>query len=366
MFRKTIFLFNVLSAIGLLLAYLSYFVKPSTTVIPVYFGLSFPFWYILNILFVVFWMFKKKLQLFLSLTLLLAGIPHITNIIQFHQPDPSHTELKVLSYNVHLFDVYEFRRDSESCNHLKIYDFIQEQSADILCFQEFYSEDTEEMNVMQDMLHIQEATNYHIDYFQTLRKNHHWGIATFSKYPVINRQRYQFRNSIGNYCIYTDIIYHTDTIRIFNVHLESWHFQQDDYAFLKDMHQTFSENEVVTRSLKNIHWKVEVAYKKRSQQIEQLKDLIEASPFPTLVCGDFNDLPLSYTYNQMNDILSDAFLTKGNGFGKTFRDALPYFRIDYIFHDDHFETTEFHTFDLPYSDHYPITAGFRLKKELNE
>jgi endonuclease/exonuclease/phosphatase family metal-dependent hydrolase len=270
----------------------------------------------------------------------------------------------VTSYNVKLFDVYTYRNNPEIKTHNKIYRFLENNPADIICFQEFYTEDEGEMAVLDTLLKLQPAKNYHVDFFQTLRKEHHWGIATFSRFPVLNRQRHQFRNSTGNYCILTDILYQQDTLRIINTHLESWHFEHNDYKLFRVMkNQNIKEEDTLQQGLKNIYWKIENAYLKRAVQIEELKTLVQQSEHPVIVCGDFNDTPLSYTYHMMNSQLKDAFREKGKGLGKTYRDGLPYFRIDYIFHDEAFETAWFKTHHVPYSDHYPVSTVLNYQKK---
>ena len=354
---------NILANIALGLSLLSAHVSPISTVIPVFFGLTFPFWIILNILFVVFWLFRKKFNFVVTLALLAVSWPYVSDSFQFRRPakEKPPEGIRVFSYNAHLFDVYSHRADEQNKTHRKIYRFIEEMENDILCLQEFYTEDFGEMAVLDSLTAIQDAKNYHIDFFQTRRKHHHWGIATFTKYPIVNRQRFQFRNSTGNYCIFTDVLYQKDTIRIFNAHLESWHFERNDYEFIK--HPESIQDSAFSMSLKNIYWKIETAYLKRAVQIEQLTGLIKESPYPVIVAGDFNDPPVSYTYRQMTDFLKDSFKGNGSGFGKTYAKGLPYFRIDYIFHDESFSTEWFKTYTVPFSDHYPVSAVLNYEQK---
>lgn len=354
---------NILANIALCLSLLSAHLSPISTVIPVFFGLTFPFWFILNILFVIFWLFRKKFNFVITLALLAVSWPYLSDSFQFRKPagELPPDGIRVFSYNAHLFDIYRHRANEQNKTHRKIYRFIEEMKNDILCFQEFYNEDAGEIAVLDSLLAIQDAKNYHIDFFQTRRKHHHWGIATFTKYPIINRQRFQFRNSTGNYCIYTDVLYKEDTLRIFNTHLESWHFEHNDYEFIK--HPESIQDSAFSMSLKNIYWKIETAYLKRAIQIEQLTGLIKESPYPVIVAGDFNDPPVSYTYRQMTGFLKDSFKGNGSGFGKTYTKGLPYFRIDYIFHDKNFNTEWYKTYAVPFSDHYPVSAVLNYEQK---
>ncbi len=368
-FSGLVKLLNLFAVAGLLLAYAGYHVSPLTILIPVFFGLTYPFWLILNILFVIFWLFRKKVFLVFSLLAIIVGWGHIGRTFQPRlqsNPQKPDTGIHVMSYNVRLFDIYEYRKDQSNTTHEKIYQFLNENNPDILCFQEFYTEDTGSMAVVDSLLQVLPGREYHVDFFQTRRKDHHWGIATFSAFPVINRQRHQFRNSAGNYCILTDIIYQEDTLRIINTHMESWHFEKRDLALMDDVKSHGVGSDTVKQEIKNVYWKIENAFMKRAVQARELEEIISDSPYPAVVCGDFNGTPLSYTYKLVNDHLNDAFLAHGRGFGKTFRDGLPYFRIDYIFYDDHFKPHWFNTYPLPHSDHYPVSAVLTFQNQKNE
>ena len=362
---KILLVLNLLSLLGLLLAYLSYHTSPAQLLLPVFFGISYPVWFILNFLFIFLWLFRKKWWFILSLIAVVAGWSHVGSIYQSGDTNTEDAEgLDLMTYNVKFFDVYNWRQDSSSNTHNKIYRFLEEQSNDIICFQEFYNEDTPDFAVMDTLLAIQPAKNYHIDYFQTRRKDYHWGLATFSKYPIVNRNRYQFSNSLGNYCIYSDIIYRGDTIRVFNVHLESWHFEKEDYRFLSELKDTIPAKSQVGEGLKNVYWKMKSSFLKKAIQVDELKELIAQSPYPSIACGDFNSTPVSYVYNQMSSMLDDAFREKGRHFGITYNGMLPMARIDYVFYDaNNFNVQSFKTFKKDYSDHFPVSVTLNFERK---
>ncbi|MCF8230643.1 MAG: endonuclease/exonuclease/phosphatase family protein [Bacteroidales bacterium] len=355
---KLLLAINLVTLIALLFSYLSYHTSPAEIFLPVIFGITYPIWFLLNFLFILLWLFLKKWWLVFSLVAIVLGWSHVSTVYQSGDKQDSPGDgLQLMSYNVRFFDVYNSKKDTTHDSHHKIYRFLEEQKADILCFQEFYNEDTPDFAVMDSLLAIQPAKNYHIDYFKTRHKYYHWGLATFSKYPIINRQRHQFRNSFGNYFIYTDIVYGRDTMRVFNVHLESWHFEQEDYHFISNFSDSTQQEQPIKAGLKNIYWKMRSASMKRAVQVKELQNIITSSPYPVLVCGDFNSPPVSFVYNQMTTILQDAFTHKGSHFGTTYNGLLPGARIDYIFYDEHFHAESFKTFKKNYSDHYPITVN---------
>ena len=109
-------------------------------------------------------------------------------------------------------------------------------------------------------------------------------------------------------------------------------------------------------------FKLNYAYNKRVSQAEIVADIIRKSPYPVVVCGDFNDVPGSYTYTKIKGDLTDAFLAKSHGFGRTYNEILPTLRIDNIFFDKtHFNILGYSTPKLFMSDHKPVIATFELK-----
>lgn len=351
---------NGMVSLALLLSYLSYLIPPDILLFPVFFGLTFPVWFILNLLFFIYWIFRKNRLVIVLAIILLPGIFHINHTfgIKTYQPDVR-GNLKVLSFNVRLFDVYGWRSNQKRTTPLKIYQFVRNESPDILCLQEFYSEDSGMMNTFDSVRQIEGLNHYHVDYFQTLRKHHHWGMATFSRYPVLKRNRFQFKNSTGNYCIYTDLRMRNDTIRIFNVHMESWHFEEKEKELLKNGWRPPDSKRFL--SYKNVYWKLKSAYEKRTEQARELSELIKASPYPVVLCGDVNDIPVSYSYRLLTKDLNDTFVQSGWGFSATYPDLLPWFRIDYILTDKHFNALSFKTYSVYLSDHKPVSVILHFK-----
>ncbi|MBI9035326.1 MAG: endonuclease/exonuclease/phosphatase family protein [Bacteroidales bacterium] len=356
-----ILLLNLVAVFFLLLSYLSPIINPSDFWFFAFIGLAYPFIAAINILFILFWILRLNKYFLISLIFMSLGYQHFINhfnLFNHSEAINKHEKsIKIFSYNVRLFDFYQWiNGDKESEG--KIFDLIENESPDVVCFQEFFNDDTHQPNTLKRFTQAQDAKYYHVDYFMTKRKIHHWGIATFSKYPIINRDRFQFINSQANYCIITDILYkNQDTVRVFNVHFESWHFQNTDYKFLEDIKATNTEQDNLKSGLKNIYWKMMSSYKKRGEQVDVMTALIENSPYPVIVCGDFNDTPGSYVYRQMtSDRLEDSFVEAGSGIGRTYAGSFPSFRIDYILHSKEFKARNFVKYRVKLSDHYPIST----------
>ena len=71
-------------------------------------------------------------------------------------------------------------------------------------------------------------------------------------------------------------------------------------------------------------------------QVKVIEQNMKQSPYPIIVCGDFNDTPLSYTYNKIKSNLIDSFTISGSELEILFK--IPMLRIDYIFHDNKFKS----------------------------
>jgi endonuclease/exonuclease/phosphatase (EEP) superfamily protein YafD len=168
----------------------------------------------------------------------------------------------------------------------------------------------------------------------------------------------EFRLETKNYfAIYTDILYDSDTIRVYNLHLESIRFGDEDMSFYSHLTNPGTETPPLKPGSQKIMWKLKKAFFNRAKQVDILAKDIKNCPYPVIICGDFNDTPLSYSYNKLVSGLNDAYKSAGYGiFGETYAGKLPAFRIDYIFYCDFFSASGYRKFEVNLSDHYPIAA----------
>ena len=152
-----------------------------------------------------------------------------------------------------------------------------------------------------------------------------------------------------------------DTIRIFNIHLQSMHFAKKDYAFIENIDQQDMDD--VQTAGRNIIRKMKTANLLRSGQARDIKDEMEKSPYPVIVCGDMNDVPNSNAYQIISSDLYDAFTEKGWGIGRTFKFLSPTLRIDYVLHSKSLKVDRVQVLRSPRSDHSPVLADFILDKK---
>lgn len=364
---KTILIIgSVLSIASLLLSYLSIFIHPDSFRVLPLFGLGYLIIAAVHLLLFIIWLFVKSRTWILIMlgTLLLGGPLHFRSFsIGWDDTNDKKTkEYKVLSYNVRLFDVYNQDPAKALENKKAIFSYLEAANADIYCFQEFYSqEDSKEYNTIPVLSKKLKTPYHHSRLSISDYKKQSFGVAIFSKHEIVSQGEVSFDEveKTFNYCVYADIVSNKDTIRIYNVHLQSIHFQKDDYAlFNEDNPQASNENSQAFKLIR----KVLNAYPVRAKQAEKLTKHMQDSPYPIIVCGDFNDAPMSYTYNQFHRFLEDAFVNTSFGIGRTYAGKVPAGRIDYIFYDESMGSRNFAIQTEKLSDHYAISCSI-FKKE---
>ncbi|PKP36437.1 MAG: hypothetical protein CVT98_07925, partial [Bacteroidetes bacterium HGW-Bacteroidetes-15] len=199
-------------------------------------GLAYPMLLLINVAFLVYWIVRWKKAFLIPLIAILVGISHFSSFFQFpfgKKIDANESDIKIISYNVNLFQLYSWSKEPPT--HNQIFSFIKEEDADIVCLQEFY--------VVNDKFPERQARaqldgSLHIGYI-TKRQNSGYGLATYSKYPIVNSGEIKFENS-ANASIYTDILVGEDTIRVYNNHFQSLRLKERNINFL--LNQNFRKD----------------------------------------------------------------------------------------------------------------------------
>jgi endonuclease/exonuclease/phosphatase family metal-dependent hydrolase len=268
-----------------------------------------------------------------------------------------------MTYNVRLFDLYNWRNETSKATRTSIFDLIKDESPDILCLQEYYSGAGKQADFADT---ICKQAGYKFRDIQLLnkeRKGLPYGLAIFSKYPIIQSSILEFPNSKVNFCQWCDVKIGNDTVRILNMHLESVKFGKEDYNFVSEITNTPASNDKLKRGSAAIIEKMHYAYIKRTAQIKTIIGFINKCPFPVILTGDFNDTPVSYCYRQVSNQLTDSFVEAGSGFGQSYVQKLLMLRIDYIFHSSTLKSIESRTIEKDYSDHYPVVSRLLLTEK---
>jgi endonuclease/exonuclease/phosphatase family metal-dependent hydrolase len=342
----------------LILSISAKYTSPVLFWLPAFFGLAFPFLFALNLVLVIYWLVQFKPAIIFGLVALVMSLPTAYRYVQISLPQKKSEVklLKVSSYNSMLFDLYNWSHNAQSRS--SILNNLADINPDILCIQEFYtSEEKGDFNNADTLKKLLKTKYYHSEFTTTLREFDHWGIATFSKFPIINQGKIVFQTTSNNICIFSDIVTGVDTIRVYNIHLQSVSFSKRDNQFLEDvMSEKDAENEMANS--KNILRRLKRAFVKRTNQVEMIVTHMKTCPYKIIMCGDFNETAASYSYQKLSHDLKDAFIERGNGFGRTYAGKWPQFRIDYILHDQRLHCADFKRSAETFTDHFPITAYF--------
>lgn len=344
---------NVAAAGALVFSYLATHISPAKITLPSFFGLAYPYLLVINIIFVLFWAVKLRIELLLSLISIAIGYNHFSNYMQLSVPKVDKTDsFSVMSYNIRLFNYFEGTGNSET----KIIEFLKLRQPDIICLQEFYLIGSPEQREKSLKTALGGGYFSHLKVFSSGRSRF-YGIITLSKYPIIKKGEIIHPGS-SSLSIFTDILMGRDTVRIFNNHLQSIRLHRMERSLINELTITNYDQEALGE-IKKISSSLNKAFKVRAGQAEVLKEHIKNSPYPVIIAGDFNDTPVSYSYNKIRKGLNDAFVTSGYGAGFTYRGNYPPNRIDYILYDDSFRSVYFEIVKIRYSDHYPVIASFR-------
>ena len=356
-FNGLMLIFNLVFILALSLSYLSVHVSPEKSWILPFFGLLYPYLVIINLFMVIYWMIRKRWLFLLSAILLAAGWNHLERTVQIRTKanlPANQDHFKVISYNVkNLSNDNVDLVEPEIRN--KILGYFDDEDPDILCLQEFLIVHPDP-EAFIDSLSLRLDMPYHAysQYFEKPGKRLD-AIFIFSKFPILNISPVK-KDDKHNYALYTDLLIGKDTVRLFNIHLESIRLKHEDYNFISELDLQFEENENIKEGSMRIFRKLKTAFALRADQVDNLSAGIKNSPFPVILCGDFNDTPNSYAYQQLTNGLNDAFMESGRGFGITYIGKLPSYRIDYILYSDYFTSWECHRKLIKYSDHYPLSC----------
>ena len=325
------FAINLVIALLLMFSYLLANISPLKIPFFAVLSLTVPILTLFNILFFVYWLLKLKKQILLSGMVLLLGWFFSSSIYEISgQNKASNKDLKVMSYNVRMFNYYHWNSDNQLAD--KAFDFISKMKPDVLSLQEFY----QAPNI---------SFNYPYKYIKTKSKSNKFGQAIYSKFPIINSGSLDFKNSANN-VIFADILRNKDTIRIYNIHLESLKINPNK--------EHFGE-----QSSEKLIGRLSTAFQRQAEQTTEFLAHEKKWKGKKIVCGDFNNTAYSWVYKQIKATKKDAFLEAGKGFGKTFNYVFP-LRIDFILVDTEMTVNSFETFDIRYSDHFPILAKVQL------
>lgn len=318
-------------------------------------GLIFPFLLALLFLFLLIETFRRSKWALILLTVMLLGGQQISWTFGFHffgkkfDRIKEDGDLRVMTWNVFRWDEKRKPHEETSSRNLMM-DAVEQQYADVLCFQEFFQPYSP---LYQDNLKKLAEMGYPYSYFyptSSIVKGHFkFGMAIVSRYPIIDSAKFSFgQTPHSEGLMYVDIKTGEKVFRIFSVHMES--FRMGKWGYFDGVE---GKGSLSTLS------RLKGAYSYRSGQAELVRSILNQSPYPVILCGNLGDVPNSYAYNTVKKDMKDAFIQKGAGLGATFKHLSPTLRLDYVLVDPSLEVEQFDLPKLPYSDHYPLIVDVR-------
>lgn len=346
----------LLSAFLLLLSYASMVVNPAKAWYMTVFGLLFVPIAILNVVFLILAVRRGSRSFLIPLLALLPSLIFIGRYFQFSSgaEERSDDTVKILTYNVGHFALGrkpEFKgEDGNTVCADSVINFIKECDADIVCLQEVNLPGEYDVSRFFE----RRFPDYHIGYFMYVTDKGSYGNVTLSRFPIEDKGKLTFDKS-SNLAIYTDLKVGEGTeLRVYNCHFESYNVS---LARLKKS---------VRDKDGDMMWETEEKMKKsirrRPEQVDKVMSDIEGCTLESIVTGDFNDNPMSYTYNRLKKGRGDSFVEAGKGFGATYSFLWPFIRIDYILYPSHFSAVSHYVPHVRYSDHYPVIAEVSLRQ----
>ncbi|MDC0230693.1 endonuclease/exonuclease/phosphatase family protein, partial [Aureispira] len=354
MIYKMLFGFNIVAGFLLLGVYIAPFVPPSKIHWFAILAIGYPYLFFLNLLFAGWWLYKRKRYFYLSAIILIIGYQHFFNFIglNFSASKLSPASICVMSYNVHYFNAINLLKESDLRTAQKeILKTIKKQSIDIFCGQEFAGKTKNYTQKSRAFLSDTMGLKYSFSGGGS-------SLTIFSKYPIKAKGNIDFEGSY-NGAIYADIQYKEQLIRVYCLHLQSIRLGMDESELFKSENLASLGQDKTQKKYKRIGSKLKQAFLLREEQANYIAKHIQKSPYPVLVCGDLNDTPSSYAYNQLSHGLKDSFKEKGTGFGSTYAGSLPFLRIDYAFTSPSWTIENFQVIPNTCSDHYPIYIHLR-------
>lgn len=365
-FTKRFFIIPTILLVGIyLIGVFSPYLNPNKWWPLGFISLLMPYLIVILILTSLFWFIAKPLIGILTFLSLLLGVKSIQSIFAFNKPKTFHerktndNDLRIISWNVGNMGGIFTSEIARETRRQEILNSINGETPDIICLQEFNNSQTRGESSNNLGFFRQEYPYYYFnkDVNDSIG-SYQYGSVIFSKYPIIDTGRIDYLKDYKESFCYADIKYNQDTIRVYNVHLQSFKFSASDYS---QIHQIKSKK-VIIGPLMDLVYKMKKAFTRRGVQADIIRDSIQKTPFRSFICGDFNDVPSSYVYTHIKGARKDAFLEVGFGIGNTYSSLAPTLRIDYIMPDKKFDVKQFKLVDEDLSDHFMLVSDLSVKK----
>ena len=319
-------------------------------------SLAFPVFLIVNLLFLFFWLTFKWNKVWIPvLGYLLAYLPiSLYMPLNFHQ-EVAEGSLKIVSYNVCQYGGnYKYEQGFDT-----VYNYLKRQQADIVCLQE--DADTWRRFVMHRYKKIYEYNDTTIFCNNAQSMN---GVGIHTRFPILKKERIAYESEANGSVAYYLKLDNGDTLLVINNHLEGTHLSKEDRVNYKRMLKGKMERDTVREESALLFGKLASSAAKRAPQADAVHEYIESHrQYPIIVCGDFNESPISYSRRTIAQGLHDCFEESGKGIGLSYNQKGFFVRIDHVLCSDHFEPQKCEIdSEMDASDHYPMLCWVKMKR----
>lgn len=357
-FDLIVFILTLLAGVLLVCAYLSQFINPAKAWFFAFAGMGAPILYMVNLILALYWIIRWKRFAFVPVAVLVMGISWISLFfrpsLSKHSADNKSATTVVMSYNVAGF-LSDPRLGPTVSTLDSISAFISVEDPDILCIQEFQCTHGRNKHHIDSLIGLpHNVYNYKVPN----RNEGGWGLAIYSRYRILDSGVVDFEGTT-NSAMWADLLVRKDTVRVFNCHLQTTAVNHSDLEYIVKQEYLGDEGDREDR-VRSIAGKLKRNFIIRARQADSLAPMIAGSPHRVVVCGDFNDTPMSYVYKRMRGGLTDTFTQKGSGIPSTYKGLFNLFRIDYILHSRDIRTVSYDNPQNDYSDHRPVVAGLDI------
>lgn len=328
------------------------YINPNESTLIAFSGLVIPIILIINPIILIYWIITKRWWAMIPILSIVINIGYLTSIFQvtiFSPQVPNNKQIiHIASYNVGKFKSWEH---FETQHYIS--EYFKKNNTNIICFQEYRENDEINADTLSRLLNCP----YHAITY--LPGSTNLGTGIFSKYPILQFGKIPF-DSKTNDAMWADIQIGATLIRIINCHLQTTNFNGKRRS-LNDLSLQNTNIQQTVRILTDITQELTKNFKIRATQANIIRQVIDTTQIPVILCGDFNDTPSSYTYHTIKGDMDDSFKTQGNGYAYTFRGIYHLLRIDFILYSEKFKCINYYSPEKEWSDHNPVISEFYLK-----
>ena len=344
---------NVTTVVSMLLVGYSDRLDPASHPLLSTMGMVFPFFLLVNLAFLFFWLVFKWRMVWISVVGFVCAYVPINIYMPLHtKQNIPEGAFKLVSYNVCSYGGnYKYDQGFET-----VLKYLVEEQPDIICLQE--DVDTWRRYVFQEY-QKHWAYNDTVVIVNSPQSFNALGIHT--RFPIIKRERIEY-SSLANGSVAWWLKMDDDTLVVVNNHFESCHLNDNDRAQYRQIIKGELSGDSARSESKLLLIKLAEANAVRSKQIKAVLHYVEGcGQYPVIVCGDFNDSPISYSRHAMAERLTDCFCETGRGVGLSYNQKAFSFRIDHIFCSQHLQPYNCKVDDeMDASDHYPILCWLKM------